>query len=67
MESFGERLKRLRVEAGLTQMELAKKSGIAQKSISNWEMNDKEPKISSLRKLCKALGVPSSTFVEETE
>lgn len=66
-ETFGEKLRRLRTESGLSQAALAKKAGLSQKAISFWELDQQEPNLTSLRKLCEALEVPSSTFVEETD
>lgn len=52
MESFGERLKDLRIEKGLTQQQLAQQIGNAQSAIVYWETNKQEPSISVLKKLC---------------
>lgn len=52
MESFGERLKDLRIEKGLTQQQLAQQIGNAQSAIVYWESNKQEPSISVLKKLC---------------
>ena len=52
MKCFGERLKELRIAYGLTQMELAQKIEYSQSIIAFWENNQREPVISSLKKLC---------------
>lgn len=52
METFGEKLKELRVEKGLTQQQLAQQIGNAQSAIVYWEANKQEPSISALKKLC---------------
>jgi transcriptional regulator with XRE-family HTH domain len=52
-------LKRVRKEKGFSQLELAKRSRVAQGYISELEAgHEKNPGIETLRKLAKALGVP---------
>ena len=53
MDNFGERLKDLRVEKGLTQAELAKLTGISQAGIAKWETGDRKPSIDCLIILAK--------------
>ncbi len=55
--SFGNNLKRLRRDAGLTQGELAEKCYIRLGHISKLERNLGDPKLSSIKKLAKALNV----------
>ena len=43
--SFGENLKKARIAAGLTQTELAKRTGVTERSIYNYEKNSRAPKI----------------------
>ena len=57
METTGERIKRLRTAAGLSQVQLAERSGVPQGAISHYEADDYEPSLSSVRKLAPALGV----------
>lgn len=45
MISFGERLRNLRKEAGLTQDELASRTHLSQTAISNWESGNRIPNI----------------------
>lgn len=63
MENFGEKLKELRLEKGLTQKELAKELGNAQSAIFYWETNRQEPTISALKKLCKFFEVSADYFI----
>jgi transcriptional regulator with XRE-family HTH domain len=52
-------LKRLREAKGLSQLELAKRAGVAQGYVSELEAGQKKnPGIETLRKIAKALGVP---------
>ncbi len=57
MDNFGEKLKELRQEKGLTQKQLANLIGNAQSAIVYWESNKQEPTISALKKLCKFFDV----------
>ena len=50
---FGERLKELRNNAGISQMELAKATGISQSAIAKWELNKTEPTASAIIALAK--------------
>ena len=48
---FGERLKELRTERKISQMELANATGISQSAIAKWELGRTEPSASALIKL----------------
>ncbi len=48
-------IKEKRIEKGLTQKELSKLSGVSESYIGDLERNEKEPTISILCKLAKAL------------
>ncbi len=48
MITFGERLKELRVEKNIGQVELAKNLNLSKGIISLWENNLREPKLSNL-------------------
>lgn len=47
---------KVRTQAGLTQKELAQKSGLTQSNISNIEKGNKHPTIDSLKKIADATG-----------
>lgn len=51
--NFGERLKELREEKGVSQMELSKATGLSQSAIARWELNKTEPTASALITLAK--------------
>lgn len=51
-------LKRLRRDRGLTQQALAVKAGVSLGYLSRLEVGMHDPRLSTLRKLAKALGVP---------
>ncbi len=51
--TFGERLKELREEKNISQMELSKATGLSQSAIARWELNKTEPTVSALIILSK--------------
>jgi transcriptional regulator with XRE-family HTH domain len=55
--SFGRTLQDLRREIGLSQTELAARSGTAIDSLRNWEQDRALPKIDAATRLARALGV----------
>ena len=57
METFGERLKELRQDKKLTQVELALKIGVGKSIISLWEKNKCEPTLSKLIVIADYFGV----------
>ncbi|QKV16689.1 LexA family transcriptional regulator [Escherichia coli] len=60
MESLGIRLKKLRKDKGLTQVELGKLSGVTGVTIGYWEKDLNEPGSKALSKLAHALGTTES-------
>nr|WP_314639714.1 helix-turn-helix transcriptional regulator [uncultured Olsenella sp.] len=57
MESFGDRVRRLRIESGLSQNELAERVMVSQSNISAYEGNRQEPRKTQLILLAKTFGV----------
>lgn len=53
---FSERIKELRIEKGLSQMQLSKKTGLSQSAIAKWELNKTEPTASALIVLSEFFG-----------
>jgi transcriptional regulator with XRE-family HTH domain len=53
----GQRLRRLRQSAGLSQLALALKAGFAPNTIQRWEVGGSWPRSTDLQKLAVALGV----------
>lgn len=59
--NIGENIRRIRIEKHMTQKELGEKlGGISQQQIGRWENGDKNPKIETVIKIARALGVPVS-------
>ena len=53
--SFGEHLKQMRQNKGMTQNQLAEKANISRVAIGNYERGDRQPNIGVVCKIAKAL------------
>jgi transcriptional regulator with XRE-family HTH domain len=62
-----ERLRRIRKERLLTQVELSKMTGVAQDSISSLETGKREAYPGTIKKLAEALGVEPRKLLKEQE
>jgi transcriptional regulator with XRE-family HTH domain len=60
----GERLKKLRVTAGLSQRQLAQYAGVPHGQISMIETNRSSPSVASLRKILGGMGMSMTEFFE---
>ena len=58
--TVGDRIKQMRIQKGYTAKEFAKKAGIPYSSYSNYENNNREPKLATLRQIATALNVSIS-------
>ena len=54
---FGENFKKIRIQCGLTQQQVANKLGIRQSNVSDWEMDKSRPEYENLIKLAKLYDV----------
>lgn len=57
MNEILNKITRLRLQRSWSEYDLAKKSGIAQSTISGWYRKNEMPKIPSLRKICNGFGI----------
>ena len=64
---FGERLKNLRKEKGLSQPQLAKEIGVSKGMISFWENGINEPTITYLIRLCNYFEVSADFLLGLSE
>ena len=64
MGAFATRLRELRQAAGLTQKQLAEKSGLHQRSISHYEQGLVDPSLPAAQAIAAALGVTVLAFDE---
>lgn len=62
--NFGESIKKIRKEKGLTQKQLGDKLGISQAAIGQFESNKANPKMETIRKIADALEVELWEIVE---
>jgi transcriptional regulator with XRE-family HTH domain len=62
--NFGERLRRLRLRDGWSQLDLAERAGVTQSTVLRLENSQVSPKPSTVRKLARALGCPSRDLME---
>lgn len=65
--SIGSKIKALREEQGLTQIDLVKKSGISRATIQSYERDDASITISIIEKISNALGVDVSYFLSPSQ
>lgn len=64
---IGENIRKLRLEKGLTQKDLAEKSGTSLSALNKYERGDRTPKIDSLEKIAEALNVQVNYLLGNSE
>lgn len=67
LNKLGKKIKLARIEADLTQEQLAAKIKAKQKSISRYETGDTEPSLSTLENIAKVLKKSMGYFWEESK
>jgi len=65
--TIGEKLRAARIAMNLSQIELAEKAGITERSIYNYEQTATYPKSAVLKKLAEALNVSVTYLMDEEE
>ena len=60
---IGERIREARKAAGLSQEQLAKKIGVWQPTLSDWERGGVDIRIAALTKLADGLGIPLAQLI----
>ena len=64
--NFSEKLKSARAAKGMTQKDLAKASGISERSIQSYELGVRSPRNEeSYRKLARALSLPADVLLDD--
>lgn len=63
--NFATTIRNLRIERGLSQMDLAKALKISQSSIALWESGERSPRFASVKKLADFFRVPVSAFAAD--
>lgn len=64
---FSERLKKLRKDTGLTQVDVASKLGISQQAYASWERGIKKPTQDNLVKIAQVLNVSVDYLVGNSQ
>ena len=62
---LNERIKQLRTDRGLSQVELAQKLGVSKQSVSNWENDNIQPSIEMLLKISHVFSVSTDFLLGE--
>lgn len=65
--AFGQVLRRLRRDAGLTQEQLGWEAELQRQYVSSLELGEKQPSITSVFKLSKALKIKTSKLIALVE
>jgi transcriptional regulator with XRE-family HTH domain len=63
--AFGQRLRELRVERGISQDQLARRTGIHSTAIGRFERGAREPRLRSILRLAGGLGVKSGRLLDD--
>ncbi len=63
--TFGLKLRRLRLERGLTARALAESAGIARSSVNRYEAGQAEPKPATIARLARSLRVDPAEFLKD--
>lgn len=61
----GVRIREVRTRLALSQDELARKAGITQAKVSDYELGNVSPSITNLDRIADALGVPIAELLKE--
>lgn len=64
---IGQRIRKVRIEQGIKQKDLARKIGISQGALTNFELGRRKISLEWLLKISRALDVPLSHFVGAVE
>ena len=67
MIKFGERLKELRIERGVTQEEVGKIVNTSKMAVSHWEKGHSEPSIAQLILLTEYFGVSADYLIGKND
>ena len=62
--AIGDNIKNLRLQHGLSQMELGAVVGVSDKAVSTWEQNKVVPRMGAIQKMADYFGVQKSDIIE---
>ena len=64
---YGERIRELRKSVNMTQAQLAARLGVGQKDVSRYELEQHEPSIATILKLCEIFDVSADYLLGRTD
>ena len=64
---FGETLRRLRIEKGMSQQQLANMLHVERSSVANWEAGRRMPDVATISQLAEAMGVDAAALLSVVE
>lgn len=64
MKRLGDKIKTGRLKAKMKQIDLAKKLGVHFTQISHWELGRREPRISTVKKICAILNIDEGALLK---
>ena len=64
---FGDNLRNLRIQCGLTQMQLAKDLQTSQSAITSYEASKREPSFMVIERMAEYFGVPMSALLPSND
>lgn len=62
--TIGKRIKQLRLERELSQIDIGKIAGVTDKAVSTWEKDEKIPRMGAIEKLAAYFGVTKSYIID---
>lgn len=63
--TLGQKIKAARMKAGMTQKKLGELSETAERTVQQYELGKRQPRIEQLQKIASVLNVPVSAFIDE--
>jgi len=63
--AFGQRLRELRTEHGLSQDDLARRTGVHPTAIGRLERGGREPRLATILRIARGLDVPPGMLLDE--
>ena len=66
-KQLGSRIRRLRVQRGLTAAQAGQALGSSQQAWNQWETSERSPRISSLKKISQVLGTTPALLLSQEE
>ena len=58
-------IRKLRIEHGMTQQDLAEIAGVTDRAVSTWEVGKKEPRLGAIQKMADYFHIKKSNIIEE--